>query len=67
MTKIGRSECEDNAENSTCHTMPGYHTLEIQIRDALRETVKEKETRKLNVQVSTKRCLWDYPRHAQPC
>jgi hypothetical protein len=34
MTKIGKSECEDNAENSTCHTMPGYHTLKIEIKDA---------------------------------
>jgi hypothetical protein len=37
MTKIGRSECEDNAENSTSHTMPGYHTLKIQIIDAFGE------------------------------
>jgi hypothetical protein len=49
MTKIGRSECENNAENSTCQTMPGYHMLEIQITDALRGNSKGKETRKLKV------------------
>jgi hypothetical protein len=27
MTKIETSECVDNAENSTCQTIPGYHTL----------------------------------------
>jgi hypothetical protein len=42
MTKIGRSECEDNAKNYTCQTMPGYHMLENQITDALEENSKGK-------------------------
>jgi hypothetical protein len=67
MTKIERSECVDTAETPPDRPFRDIIRSKFKLPTPEKKEVVTKEEGKLNVQELTKQCLWDYPRHAQPC